>query len=161
MADNREIGLNTAAADLLTAYYFMVTAVFFKDLSTCAYFARGVNVRAIGWLECGHPYRQGAVSAEFLAVLKAQVAIAYQVVHFLGSHSCSLCPKGQQRTGFRNLLVPTVELLYVAPELVVHYIEGHNYQPPEEFVVAMMACPEQNSAAYLQLLQPFEYSWTV
>ena len=84
----------------------MVTAMFFKDLSTCAYFARGVNVRAIGWLEGGHPYRQGEVSAEFLAVLKAQIAIAYQAVHFLGSHSCSLCPKGQQCTGFRNLLVP-------------------------------------------------------
>jgi hypothetical protein len=50
-------------------------------------------------------------------------------------------------------------VVYVAPELVVHYIESHGYQPPEEFIAAVMACPPQESAEFFGMLRPFGYSW--
>jgi len=134
--------------------------VFLEDLSTRAYLAHGDNVRAVGWLEAGHPFIVGQAPAEFLAVLKAHAAKAFQPVLFRGMHRCSLCAgEERRRWGYRNLLVPTVGLLYVAPELVLHYIEGHGYQPPEEFIAAVLACPDQGSAAYFELLRPFEDCW--
>ena len=108
--------------------------MFIEDLSTQAYFAHGGNVRAVGWLEAGHSFPRGPVAPEFLAVLKEHVAKACQPVNFMGEHHCILCDEGpppwKSRKGHRNLLVPTAGLLYVAPELVVHYIEDHGYQPP-------------------------------
>jgi hypothetical protein len=68
-------------------------------------------------------------------------------------------PSGQERTGLDNLLVPTREFLYVAPELVVHYIEDHGYRPPDQFLEAVQTCPEQGSVEFLELLQPFEHIW--
>jgi hypothetical protein len=133
--------------------------VFIEDLSTNGYFVHGANVRAIGWLEVGYPFTRGPVPGDILATLKAQVVKAYQVAYHMGFHECSLCPEGRQRTGLDNLMVPTRGLLYVAPELVVHYIEDHGYRPPDEFLVAVQTCPEQGSAEFLELLQPFEHIW--
>lgn len=130
--------------------------MFIEDLSTNGYFVHGANVRAIGWLEIGHPFTRGPVPGDILATLKAQVVKAYQVAYHMGFHECSLCPAGQKRTGLDNLLVPTRELLYVAPELVIHYIEDHGYRPPDQFLEAVQNCPEQGSVEFLALLQPFE-----
>lgn len=134
--------------------------MFVEDLSTRAYFADGDKVRAVGWLEAGHAFPRGPVPDGFVAALKAHVAKAFQPVIFMGSHRCSLCAEeGRHCRGHHNLLVPTAGLLYVAPELVVHYIEDHGYQPPAEFLDAVLACPEQGSSAYFELLRPFESSW--
>lgn len=132
---------------------------FIADLSTEAYFAHGDSVRAVGWLESGHPYTQGDVPAEFLAALKKHVETAHVVVLFMGLHDCSLCPAGRRTAGLGNLLVPTSDRLYVAPELITHYIQDHGYRPPDEFVAAVLACPEQGSATFLELLRPFESTW--
>jgi hypothetical protein len=112
-------------------------------------------VRAVGWLEAGHPYRRGPVPEAFVAALRRQVAEAYQPVLYMGFHPCSLCPEGRQRAGLRNLLVPTERLLYVAPELIAHYVEDHGYQPPEEFVAAVLACADQGSVKFYEVLRPF------
>ena len=134
--------------------------MFVEDLSTHAYFARGDNVRAVGWLEDGHPFARGPAPADFLAALKTHVASAYQPFIFMGVHLCSLCEKlGLRRQGHHNLLIPTADLLYVAPELVVHYVEDHGYQPPPEFIAAVLGCPVQQSPAFMEMLHPFEYSW--
>jgi hypothetical protein len=134
--------------------------VFITDLSTNGYFTTGDYVRAVGWLEAGHPYQHGSVPDEFMATLKQHVAKAHQPVLFMGLHECSLCPQGKRRADFCNLLIPTPRLLYVAPALLVHYIEDHGYRPPQEFIEAVMACPEQESEEYMKLLGPFEQSWS-
>lgn len=133
--------------------------MFIEDLSTRAYFAHGQYARAVGWLETDHPYQQGTVPVRFLARLKQHVDTAYQPVLFMGFHECSLCQEGDRKAGLRNLLIPTERLLYVAPEMIVHYIEDHGYQPPQEFVEAVMACPEQASVEYSALIRQFEKSW--
>jgi hypothetical protein len=134
--------------------------VYIEDLSTRAYFAHGDRVRAVGWLEADHPFALGSVSDEFLRVLKAHIAKAFQPVLYMGLHRCSFCEQqGRIQKGHSNLLIPTTERLYVAPQLVVHYIENHGYQPPLEFLAAVLGCPEQQSDAYFELLRPFECCW--
>ena len=38
----------------------------------------------------------------------------------------------------------------VAPELILHYMDAHAYQPPPEFCQAVLACPPVPSTAYLE-----------
>jgi hypothetical protein len=73
-----------------------------------------------------------------------------------GAVACSLCPKDTQKRQGNNLLNPTVHLLYVAPGMIVHYIEDHAYNAPTEFVDAVMTCPRQGSAEFMELMRPFE-----
>jgi hypothetical protein len=40
--------------------------------------------------------------------------------------------------------------IFVAPELILHYIDAHAYQPPMEFSQAVLACPPVPSTAYLE-----------
>lgn len=133
--------------------------MFIEDLSRHAYLASGDRVRAIGWLEGGHPFTRGAVPAEFLDRLKAHVSSAHQEVIYMGVHTCTLCKTGDRRAGRVNLLIPTAEFLYVAPELIVHYVDAHEYRPPAEFVTAVLNCPDQASAEFLELLRPLADCW--
>jgi hypothetical protein len=41
---------------------------------------------------------------------------------------------------------------YVAPELILHYIDQHGYSPPAEFQQAVLDCPTMRSVAYLQAI---------
>lgn len=133
--------------------------MFVEDLSTKTYVAQGENVRAVGWLEADHPFTRGVVPAEFLVTLKLHVAKAHQISFFMGYHNCSLCPKNHEQAGIDNLLIPTADLLCVAPELIVHYIADHGYRPPDEFIAAVMACPPQDSVEFRELLRQFEDTW--
>jgi hypothetical protein len=51
--------------------------------------------------------------------------------------------------GRQNLFVPGVDCVYVAPSLIAHYIQAHRYSPPNEFVDAVLRCPEMHSQEYL------------
>ena len=44
--------------------------------------------------------------------------------------------------------------MYVAPQLIVHYIDAHDYRPPGVFCAAVEACPPLGSAAYFAKLVP-------
>ena len=55
--------------------------------------------------------------------------------------------------------IPTESVVYVAPELVTHYVEVHGYQPPVEFIAAVLACPPQGSLEFHQLLACFPQWW--
>ena len=51
--------------------------------------------------------------------------------------------------------VPTAEAVYVAPEMVVHYVTDHGYLPPDEFRRAVTDCPPQGSPEFMRLLAPY------
>ena len=57
--------------------------------------------------------------------------------------------------GASNLFVPTSEVLFVAPSLVVHYIDAHQYRPPDSFLDAVDGCAEMRSLEYLRALARF------
>ncbi|MCI0702868.1 MAG: hypothetical protein L0241_17445 [Planctomycetia bacterium] len=137
--------------------------MFYPDLSTECQVDRGEHIRAIGWLSMDQPFPTGSVPPEFLAVLKSHIETAWQPVLMMGLHCCEFCPKPKPREGriggSCNLWIPAESVVYVTPELVAHYVEVHGYQPPEEFIAAVLACPEQNSPAFHELLSRFPQWW--
>ena len=131
---------------------------FFPDMGCETMVAAGGHVRAIGWLHPDHPYTKGAVSAEFLTRLKefaarsGESAEALYFGAFGGFHTCEFCGKAH---GICNFGIPSGDLLFVAPEMVVHYIEKHSYCPPPEFVAAVLRSPLPDTEEYQVLTEPF------
>ena len=125
------------------------------DLSHDCYFASGSHLRAIGWLEGNHPYAVGSVSELFIQRLQEHLQQPFGIIDFCGSHRCSLCESAAAPEGNGELIIPSEEFCYVAPVLISHYVEIHRYEPPAEFVKALLACPPQKSPSYMALLNPF------
>src|SRR5579871_5598114 len=120
---------------------------FYPDLHTASLVGHGDRHRAVGWLSSGHPFPRGAVSAPFVEELKRHVASAFQPLAFGGTHTCELCGNF---SAAGNVWVPTPDVVYVAPEMIVHYVTAHNYLPPEEFCRAIEACPRQGSPEFMR-----------
>jgi hypothetical protein len=124
---------------------------YFPDLETISYFRDDAPwLRGVGWLEAGQPYDKGSVSAEDVAALERLAVSTWQPVFAMGWHNCSLCGRtdldepfvrpiqGQNKLlGADNMFVPSGDVMYVAPTLVLHYIDAHGYRPPEEFLRAV------------------------
>lgn len=131
---------------------------FFPDMGHKTMVAVGEHVRAIGWLDPKHPYPTGDVPSEFLSRLKEFVARCSQSADALyfggfgGFHTCEFCDKAH---GIGNFGVPSGDLLFVAPEMVVHYIQQHGYSPPTEFVAAVLGSPLPDTEEYQVLTEPF------
>ena len=127
----------------------------YADLAECNYFGtfHPSLLRAVGWLEGGKPYAQGNVDTQFLHKLTELLKDAWEPVCFMGIHHCSLSPCTDEM-GSANLFIPGERFLFVCPELIFHYIQGHQYAPPMEFCKAVLACPSMNSPAYLDAVEP-------
>jgi hypothetical protein len=54
--------------------------------------------------------------------------------------------------GANDLYVPGQGVVFVAPSLIAHYIDAHEYAPPAAFQDAVEACPPMRSVAYLRAL---------
>lgn len=131
--------------------------MYFPDLGTDSQVASGPQVRAIGWLDDKHPFRQGSVDPRFVPALKRLLHPSMFVpVAAAGPHCCELCQKHKDAS---NLFVPAGDLLYVAPAMVVHYIDEHRYQPPSEFVAAVLNAPIPGTSGYTEAYQPFLHIW--
>ncbi len=145
----------------------------FEDLSECLYLpgSEGLGFKAVGWLERNHDYPKGDVSAGFFEGLLKVLENAWAPFGMAGVHECQLCrfsgghgqfdcafgAYGSRRyrfTGVGNgfLFIPKDGVLYVSPSSIAHYIDAHEYRPPIEFQVAVMACPEMRSSAYFRAL---------
>lgn len=146
----------------------------FEDLSVCTYFrvADQDRLRAVGWLERGQPYARGSVDAEDFTRLAAFAHHPWEPSFFLGWHDCDLCDPPREFTrlhvarvcievGKHNLFFPTSDGdLFVAPTLVLHYIQDHGYCPPDVFLDAVRACPPMDSAEYLAAVTALDWTWT-
>ena len=113
---------------------------------------RGERHRAVGGLSSDHDFPRGTIPIGFLDLLKRHVTTACQPMAFGGGHTCEFCGN---KNGYGNLWIPTTECVYVAPELIIHYITEHEYLPPSEFCDAVAACPPQNSPEFMRLLRPY------
>jgi hypothetical protein len=60
-----------------------------------------------------------------------------------------------QALGIGNFGVPKGELLFVAPEMVVHYVERHAYCPPTEFIQAVLQSPLPDTEEYRLITERF------
>lgn len=108
-------------------------------------------LRAIGWLEQGRSFHTGAVDPAVYARLVELLRNPWEPAITMGFHRCDLCLYDGE-SGKRNLYVPAGGFVFVAPELVAHYMNSHGYRPPDEFCAAVLACPPMRSMAYLKAL---------
>jgi len=120
---------------------------------------------AVGWLEPGHDYQFGEVSLEVVRKLAELLVEPWQPAVALGRHPCGFCrftggPSvfkcgsvgSAVQIGVSNLWLPADGFLYVAPSLILHYMDAHGYSPPLEFQTAVIACPPMRSMAYLKAI---------
>ena len=107
---------------------------------------------AVGWLERGHEHPVGEVPSEVYEKLEALLADPWQPAIAVGVHPCDLCVYSPENAGNKNLFVPGEERVYVAPELILHYMNAHRYRPPDEFCQAVMKCPPMRSPDYRRAL---------
>lgn len=129
---------------------------YFPDLGTESLVASGPQIRAIGWLSAHHGFATGSSDHEFRSKLQALCsdwedstsALGWPIA--AGWHDCELC------SSFRaggNLGVPGNGVLFVAPQMVAHYVNEHDYLPPMDFVTAVRSCPVLGSPEYALLVQ--------
>jgi len=52
------------------------------------------------------------------------------------------------RSGSSDIVVPDRTVVYMAPELILHYIRAHRYLPPSSFLEAVLNCPEPGTEEY-------------
>ena len=124
---------------------------YYADLANTTQIDSGPLVRAIGWLSAGHPFSRGVSPPEFVEKLRALCARWARSTEALGwpaaggPHRCDFCATFMAAG---NLGVPAENVLFVAPEMVIHYVEAHQYSPPQAFIDAVMACPLPGTPEY-------------
>ncbi len=117
--------------------------VYHPDLSICS---AGEGLR-IGWLDRKEAFTQGDVNQLF--VKKLRLAYKHRIRQSRGFHVCPFC--NERQFGIRveidgvpfTLGSAEVEIksregrVYIAPDLIYHYILVHQYLPPPEFIEAV------------------------
>ncbi|WTU53508.1 hypothetical protein OG953_32535 [Streptomyces sp. NBC_00057] len=101
----------------------------------------------VGWLEGDESYTIGDVSVEDWEILSDLGSLMQNKSR--GYHYCTICTEmfehfgesarfeSRYRLGNAEIrVVSDAGELYVAPNLVLHYIVDHGYCPPDEFIEA-------------------------
>jgi hypothetical protein len=106
----------------------------------------------VGWLGAGHSFPVAPPGADFVEALRKLVASPVNLCR--GRHRCEFCPSPspESRNGLLWSTAPDEimgngeihvrgedGITYVAPVLVRHYVEAHQYSPPAAFVRACLA----------------------
>jgi len=125
----------------------------FANLSPCRYFGDEFSdcLVAVGWLGRDKSFSTGPVDGRVYSTLIEMLKNPWQPVFVMGFHNCDLCLY-DGTPGHKNLFIPNGRSAFVAPELIVHYMNAHGYRPPEEFCNAVLACPPMKSMDYLRAM---------
>ncbi len=129
---------------------------YYADLSDHTMIAAGPHVRAIGWLDDKHAFPNGIASAEFVnklyRITESETLLGlYEnewdslADEYFGFHTCELCHNYDHGD---NIVVPSDQVMYVAPKMIVHYIEEHGYLPPKQFIDAVLKSPFPGTKDY-------------
>jgi hypothetical protein len=126
---------------------------YFADLTPYEYGGAEPNptVLNVGWLSSAFDFERQAPDEKLVAALRK--LIAQPVNLYRGYHYCEFCPPPQfirSATGAVSIIETHCasgngeirvngeeDLIYVAPILILHYVEEHDYAPPEAFVRAV------------------------
>ena len=126
----------------------------YEDLTDYEYSASVGPMQNVGWLGKGIEFRKGAMPKAARDHLVELVAESPQNVT-RGLHDCELCdvespiavdaPRSKRGVAFLGNAEVHVRLVdgrvLAAPTLIVHYIDAHDYLPPDEFVRALLLKP--------------------
>ena len=122
----------------------------------------------VGWLERCEPYSKGDVSPELTTRLLA--LCKWPVNRYRGWHHCHFCDEypvritdseGEFRLGDGEIRVAERDgnLIYVAPNLIHHYVAAHRYLPPESFLETLrkMTLPNPAVVWTLEWIENFQH----
>ncbi len=85
---------------------------------------------AIGWLGATVPQTGPIPSSVFDALRNASTNCSTDAGE-LGYHTCQVCKRFEDRGEF---VIDTKGRTCVLPRMVIHYIEVHQYRPPQQFL---------------------------
>lgn len=124
----------------------------YSDLAPLPYFGHEYAdvLKAVGWLGRGRDFSKGSVEVHVYRRLQQLSSNPFQPIVSTGFHECELC-QFDGVPGTANLFVPGDGFLYVAPELIGHYVNAHQYRPPDAFCAAVMKCPDTHGIEYKKL----------
>ena len=124
----------------------------FPDLSPYTYHPGESGFLNVGWLERGHLFPRGPVPLEFASELRRLSEAPVNVTR--GFHRCQLCNPPTEaiaalpacmsvwwmdRVGGAEVHVKGADgTTYAAPSLIMHYVSEHQYQPPRQFIEAVL-----------------------
>ncbi|TMC97397.1 MAG: hypothetical protein E6J05_12115 [Chloroflexi bacterium] len=113
------------------------------------------NTLNIGWLDTGMEFSTGECDRDFVARLRDLCRDG--VNRTRGLYRCNLCstsafggiwppesnrvasPGGDFVVGGAEIRVTGADgTVYAAPDMIIHYVERHQYKPPEQFVAAVI-----------------------
>jgi hypothetical protein len=136
---------------------------YYPDLSPYEYRPDSVRACNVGWLDENYPFPTGPTSTAFHERLLVHCRFECTVHHYFGLHECQFCaspepqvkvPWGDEQISLGNgeIRVIGTDVVYAAPTLIYHYVVDHDYQPPEEFVEAVLTGPGPGSDEHQILL---------
>jgi len=127
--------------------------MYYKDLTSYEYHESGIgkNIVNIGWLNKDNNYIKS--SKPNVEVAKILITLwDDRTLRTRGFHICNLCENESAPTYFddingKSYLLGSAEfrihstrsnLIFAVPDMIIHYLLDHNYQPPSEFVDAVL-----------------------
>jgi hypothetical protein len=127
-----------------------------------------LNIIAVGWLDLEYPYSTGNVSSEFRNRLEA--FCSNPLIRNFGIDMCPICKKlepvriklgsGKEFSlyGTYEIRIPSKDgkKVYATSDFIIHYVTVHHYQPPQEFIDAVLAAPLPGTAEYDEFTKPWE-----
>ena len=122
---------------------------YIRDLTKYTYHSMEGDdgILAVGWLNFHEPFEQDKTPPGLVDKLKELPVTRL----CRGSHFCPWCilrhTSGPEESPYGNpniargngeIWVEGEDKIYAAPFMIIHYIEEHNYLPPQEFIDAVM-----------------------
>lgn len=120
----------------------------------------GYEPLGVGWLRRKQDFVTGRVSAEFAAKLLLFCHPDETVCRQRKPMPCPLCGEtvtaeidGDAVTlGSAEIRIIGDDEIYAAPDLIHHYVVAHHYQPPAEFIQAVVSGPSPDSVEFRALI---------
>jgi len=105
---------------------------------------------AVGWLDSSVTYRRGNIADRSCLLRKLKRLAATPMNLTRGFHYCQFCENSstdaagdKRRRGNGEIRINGENgKVYASPVLICHYIEAHDYRPPDEFLEAVMRMPD-------------------
>ena len=126
--------------------------MYYPDLTPYRYLERerSDDLLNIGWLAIEHPFPRKKAPEILLDALFDRCL--EPVLQMRGFHQCEFCdvpkfaPINVSRNG-QQVALGSAEIrvtgkdgrTYAAPNMIYHYVAAHDYDPPAEFIEALMA----------------------
>lgn len=110
---------------------------YFADLTSYSYGPVEPDVLNVGWLGKGNTFCVGPTPVAFREALRE--LCQRPINKHRGYHVCEFCKLADPRKGNGQIRVmDQLGRVFVAPTMILHYVEAHQYLPPEVFIAAVL-----------------------